>query len=130
MNVATTSLSSAQSLVQIVNGNLCFVVAIIIWILVYAELYLGRIRSLLTLCRGMVLCQIRTLKRYSWLASSAIWLTLLVIFLSVGSVAHSPPNYSAAKAAYGIPEGPVVRQAFASYPFFERINGVMNIVYA
>ena len=80
--------------------------------------------------RGIVLCQIRTLKRYGWLASTAIWLNLLVVFLSVGFIAHSPPNYASAKAAYGISEGPVVKQTFASYPFFERVNGVMNIVYA
>ena len=83
---------------------------------------------------GCILNQIRTLKRYSWLASAAIWLNLLVIFLSMGFIAHSPPNYAAANAAYGLSTGnnaaPVVKQAFASYPFFERINGVMNIVYA
>ncbi|KAL1962113.1 hypothetical protein VTN77DRAFT_580 [Rasamsonia byssochlamydoides] len=113
VNVATTSLGCAQSLVQIVNGNLCFVVAIIIWIVV-----------------GIVLCQIRTLKRYSFLSSAAIFLNLLIIFLSFGFVAHSAPNYSAAKAAYGISAGPVIKQAFATCPFFSRINGVMNIVYA
>jgi hypothetical protein len=117
VNIATTSLGSAQSLVQVIkatsSASLCFVVAIIIWILV-----------------GIVLNQIRTLKRYGWLASSAIWLNLLVIFLSVGFMAHSPPNYAAAQAAYGVSEGPVSRPAFANYPFFERVNGVMNIVYA
>ncbi|KAH8817479.1 oligopeptide transporter protein [Xylogone sp. PMI_703] len=113
VNVGTTSLRSAQSLVQIAHGKPCFVVAIIIWIIV-----------------GMILCQIRTLKRYGWLSSMAIWLNLLVIFLSVGFIAHSSPNYASAKAAYGVLPGPVVKQAFANYPFFERINGVMNIVYA
>lgn len=113
VNVATTSLSSAQSLYQLSKGNICFVVAIIIWIIV-----------------GCGLNQIRTLKRYSFIASAAIWLNILVIFLSVGFVAHSAPNYAAANAAYGIPRGPVIRQTFASYSFYERINGVMNIVYA
>lgn len=108
VNVATTSLSAAQSLYQLSKGRICFVVAIVVWIIV-----------------GMCLNQIRTLKRYSWLASSAIWLNILVIFLSVGFVAHSPPNYVAAKAAYGVPAGPVIRQTFATYPFYERINGVM-----
>lgn len=113
VNVATTSLSAAQSLHQLARGHICFVVAIVIWIIV-----------------GCILNQIRTLKRYSWLASSAIWINILVILLSVGFIAHSPPNYAAAKASYGIPAGPVVKAAFASYPFYERINGVMNIVYA
>lgn len=52
----------------------------------------------------------------------------------MGFIAHSPPNYEAANAAYGLSTGnnaaPVVKQAFATFPFFERINGVMNIVYA
>ncbi|KAK4547885.1 hypothetical protein LTR36_010604 [Oleoguttula mirabilis] len=113
VNVATTSLSAAQSLYQLARGHICFVVAIVVWILV-----------------GCILNQIRTLKRYSWLASSAIWLNILVILLSVGFIAHSPPNYASAKAAYGISAGPIVKQAFATYPFYERINGVMNIVYA
>ncbi|KAK3068342.1 hypothetical protein LTR53_014175 [Teratosphaeriaceae sp. CCFEE 6253] len=113
VNVATTSLSAAQSLYQLAHGHICFVVSIIVWIIV-----------------GCVLNQIRTLKRYSWLASSAIWLNILVIFLSMGFIAHSPPNYASAEASYGIPAGPVVKQAFATYPFYERINGVMNIVYA
>jgi hypothetical protein len=78
----------------------------------------------------MVLCQIRTLRNYSFLSSAAIFLNILIIFLSVGFIAHSAPNYSSAFAAYGIKEAPVVKQAFATYPFFSRINGVMNIVYA
>jgi hypothetical protein len=82
------------------------------------------------LYRGIVLCQIRTLKRYSWLSSMAIFLNLLVLFLSVGFVAHSPPNYASAKAAYGISEAPVVTQLIATYPFYERISGVMQIAYA
>jgi hypothetical protein len=48
----------------------------------------------------------------------------------MGFIAHSPPNYASAKAAYGISAGPIVKQNFAHYPFFERLNGVMNIVYA
>jgi amino acid transporter len=88
-------------------------VAIVIWILV-----------------GMALCQIRTLKRYGWIASIAIYLNILVILMSLGFIAHSPPNYAAAKAAYGVAQGPVVRQKFATYPLHQRINGVMNIVYA
>ena len=44
--------------------------------------------------------------------------------------ANLPQNYAAAKAAYGTSRGPVVVQTFATYPFYERINGVMNIVYA
>lgn len=111
--MATTSITAAQSLYQLAKGNICFVVSIVVWIAI-----------------GCALNQIRTLKRYSWLASSAIWINILVILLSVGFIAHSSPNYAAAKAAYNIPKGPVVTQAFATYPLYERVNGVMNIAYA
>ena len=53
VNVATTSLSAAQSLYQLADGHICFVVSIIVWIIM-----------------GCVLNQIRTLKRYSWLVST------------------------------------------------------------
>lgn len=35
VNIGTTSLSSAQSLYQLAKGHICFVVAIVIWIIVY-----------------------------------------------------------------------------------------------
>lgn len=111
--MATTSLSAAQSLYQLAHGHICFIVAIVVWIIV-----------------GCVLNQIRTLKRYSWIASAAIWLNVLVILLSVGFVAHSSPNYEAATAAYGTVKGPIVKANFASYPLYERVNGAMNICYA
>lgn len=84
----------------------------------------------LTVSSGMVLNQIRTLRRYGWLASCAIWLNILVILLSVGFIAHSSPNYSAAKAAYGVSRAPIRHAAFTTYPLYEQVNGAMNIVYA
>jgi hypothetical protein len=82
------------------------------------------------LCRGILLNQVRTLGRYSWLSFVAVTLNVLVILLSVGFVAHSAPNYASAKAAYGIAKGPVVKELFATSPLFERVSGVMQIVYA
>ena len=29
-----------------------------------------------------------------WVANFAVWLNLLVIFISMGVIAHSPPNYA------------------------------------
>ncbi len=37
-----------------------------------------------------------------------------IIFTSMGFIAHSPPNYAAAAASYGIGIGPVVKQVFVS----------------
>lgn len=45
---------------------------------------------------GFFLTQIRTLKAYGWVANLAVWLNLLTIFLTMGFMAHSPPNYAIA----------------------------------
>ncbi|KAI0925331.1 hypothetical protein AcV7_005602 [Taiwanofungus camphoratus] len=113
INVGTICLSNGQSLSQIAKGNLCFAVCIVIWAIV-----------------GMVIGQIRTLKNYGWLANSAVWLNLLIIFISMGFVAHSPPNYAAAEAAYGITQGPIKKAAFVGLPLASKVNGIMNMVFA
>ena len=86
--------------------QLCFAVCIIIWTIV-----------------GMIIGQVRTLKNYGWLANSAVWLNLLLIFISMGFVAHSPPNYESAMAAYGIDQGPVHTHAFVSQPLWAKVRG-------
>jgi hypothetical protein len=75
----------------------------------------------------MVIGQVRTLKNYGWLANSAVWLNLALIFISMGFVAHSPPNFIAAKAAYGIDAGPVITEKFVNLPLSSKVNGIMNM---
>ncbi|KAF8313416.1 oligopeptide transporter protein [Clavulina sp. PMI_390] len=113
VNVGTLCLSNGQGLAQISKNGFCFAVAIVIWPLV-----------------GMVIGQIRTLERFSGLANSAVWINLLIIFLSMGFIAHSPPNYAAALSSLGQPQGPVITQAFVSLPLYSKINGIMNMVFA
>ena len=43
---------------------------------------------------GFFITQIRTLKAYGWVANLAVWLNLLTIFLTMGFVSNSPPNYA------------------------------------
>lgn len=45
-------------------------------------------------CVGFFLTQIRTLKAYGLVANLAVWLNLLVIFITMGVIAHSPPNFA------------------------------------
>lgn len=45
---------------------------------------------------GFFLTQIRTLKAYGWVANFAVWLNLLVIFITMGVIANSPPNFAVA----------------------------------
>ncbi|KAI0720869.1 transmembrane amino acid transporter protein-domain-containing protein [Fomitopsis betulina] len=113
INVGTICLSNGQSLSQITKGHLCFAVCIVIWALV-----------------GMVIGQIRTLKSYGWLANSAVWINLAIIFISMGFISHSPPNYAGAFAAYGISAGPVQTAAFVSQTLPNKVNGIMNMVFA
>ncbi|KZT67531.1 oligopeptide transporter protein [Daedalea quercina L-15889] len=113
INVGTICLSNGQSLSQITKEHLCFAVCIVIWAFV-----------------GMVIGQIRTLKSYGWLANSAVWINLGIIFISMGFISHSPPNYSAASNAYGISAGPVETAAFVSQTLPNKVNGIMNMVFA
>lgn len=43
---------------------------------------------------GFFLTQIRTLKAYGTIASLCVWSTLLTIFITMGVIANSPPNYA------------------------------------
>ncbi|KAH9484608.1 N amino acid transport system protein [Psilocybe cubensis] len=105
VNVATICLSNGQALSQVANFKLCFSVCIVIWIIV-----------------GIVIGQIRTLKNYGWLANSAVWINLLIIFTSMGFVAHSPPNVGAAATSLGVdPTLPVQTAKFTSIPLFDKV---------
>jgi len=113
VNVGTICLSNGQSLSQITKANLCFSVCIVIWAFL-----------------GMVIGQIRTLKNFTWLANGAVWINLTIIFLTMGFVAHSPPNFAAALASFGVPEGPVITSKFVPQTLFNKVNGIMNMVFA
>jgi len=76
MNVALIVLSSGQSISQLSHQNLCFIVCIVVCAIA-----------------GCLIGQIRTLQRLGWLASSAVFINLFVIFATMGVMAHSPPNY-------------------------------------
>jgi len=64
------------------------------------------------------------------LANGAVWLNLLIIFTSMGFVAHSLPNYAAALTSLGVPQGPVITIKFATLPLFSQVNGIMQMVFA
>lgn len=68
---------NGQALSQVSQFRLCYAVCPIIFI-----------------AAGFGLGQVRTLRRFGLVANFAIWLNLLVIFLTMGIMAHSPPNYA------------------------------------
>ncbi|KAH7098985.1 transmembrane amino acid transporter protein-domain-containing protein [Auriculariales sp. MPI-PUGE-AT-0066] len=114
--VGLISLTAGQSLSQISHAKLCFSVCIVIFILI-----------------GMIIGQIRTLKSYSLLANSAVWLNILSMIIAMSVVRHRyGPNIGSATATYG-PEyatGPVQTAKFVDGTLFSKVNGIMNMVYA
>ncbi|KAJ5579658.1 uncharacterized protein N7459_005643 [Penicillium hispanicum] len=45
-------------------------------------------------CAGFFVSQIRTLRSFGWIANLAVWLNIFVIFMTMGVMANSPPNYA------------------------------------
>ena len=119
LNVALIVLSSGQSISQLSKNNLCFIVCVFVCAIA-----------------GCLIGQIRTLQRLGWLASSAVFLNLFVIFATMGVMAHSPPNYILYKASHpdfdiSNPD-PIVVTA-PSPPglgIVENVNGLMNAVFS
>ncbi|KAL9099525.1 MAG: hypothetical protein Q9163_004985 [Psora crenata] len=130
-NVGVLIIASGQALSQVSKFRLCYAVCCLIW----------------ALC-GFGLGQVRTLQRYGWLANLAIYVNLLVMFISMGVIAHSPPNYkiSVLGSAGGAvnPETITPDPTTGQYPpvihysampksvngFVGSINGLMQGVYA
>ena len=66
-----------QNISQVSKFRLCYIIC-----------------PLLFVIAGFFMTQIRTLKNYGFVATFAVFLNLLVIFISMGVIAHSPPNYA------------------------------------
>ncbi len=49
-------------------------------------------------------------------------LNLLIIFVSMGFIAHSTPNFEAAQKSLGVSPGPVVTAAFTQLPLFTQVR--------
>ncbi|KAJ7636721.1 transmembrane amino acid transporter protein-domain-containing protein [Roridomyces roridus] len=119
INVGLICLTNGQSLSQIIagpngTGHLCFSVTVLIWALV-----------------GMCIGMIRGLGNFSILANASVWLNLLIIFISIGFAARTPPNFAAALASSNLMPGPVqVLATIPDQPLFVQINGVFNMVFA
>ncbi|POS75708.1 transmembrane amino acid transporter [Diaporthe helianthi] len=129
MIIAFLILLNGQAISQIsqVNGTgpgLCFIVCVLVFALA-----------------GMVVGQIRTMQRFSWLANFSVWINLLSMFFVMGLVAHYPPNFGALSASFGPDFGtPAPIQTFAGTPpvdlatggsgFVASVNGAMQAVFA
>lgn len=81
LSVGNIIIQNGQSLTQVSKFRLCYSVCCLIWALV-----------------GYAMGQIRTLNKFTWLANWAVFINLMVMFISMGVIAHSEPNYAAAQA--------------------------------
>lgn len=70
------TIQNGQNISQVSRFRLCYIVC-----------------PLLFVIAGFLMTQIRTLKNYGLVANFAVWLNLLVIFITMGVMAHTPPNY-------------------------------------
>ena len=76
ISVGVIVISNGQALSQISKFKLCYAVCCLIWAIA-----------------GFVIGQVRTLQKFGILANAAVFLNLLIMFITMGVFAHSPPNY-------------------------------------
>lgn len=53
-------------------------------------------------------------------------LNLLIIFVSMGFIAHSTPNFEAAQKSLGVSPGPIKTVAFTTLPLFTKVSRSTN----
>lgn len=78
-------------------------------------------------CAGFFVTQIRTLKAYGWVANLAVWINLLVIFITMGVMAHSPPNYAIAtlgSAGSAVDQSTITPDNHGNYPPIMHYNNL------
>ena len=69
-------IQNGQGISQVSKFRLCYAVCCVVFVVV-----------------GFGIGQVRTLRNYGWLANMAVFLNLAVIFITMGVMAHSEPNY-------------------------------------
>lgn len=130
LSVGNIIISNGQSISQVSKFGLCYSICCLIWAII-----------------GYAMGQIRTLNKFTWLANWAVFINLMVMFISMGVMAHSKPNYIGAQGGSAgsataismvaqLPDGsypPVV--TYGSVPpsdngFIGSILGLMQGVYA
>lgn len=130
LNVGAIVISNGEALSQASKFKLCFAICCLVWAIA-----------------GFALGQVRTLQKFGWLANAAVWINIIVIGITMGASATTPPNYagSASSAGAGIKNGiyitpdpstgvyPAVRRS-AGLPdtssFIGTLNGAMNAVFS
>ncbi|EMC94851.1 hypothetical protein BAUCODRAFT_158358 [Baudoinia panamericana UAMH 10762] len=81
---------------------------------------------ILFLVVGFAIGQIKTLKSYGCVFNLAVWLNLLVIFITMGAFAHTPPNYaiSVLGSAGGLVDPTTIKPDTQNYPPIIHYSGM------
>ena len=121
-NVGIIVVTNGQSLSQIAakgpdktQNGACFIILCLVWAIA-----------------GALLGQIRTLARLGWLANSAIWMNVFIIIASMAVIAHTGPNFVAAKANNFVDPGPIFKTAGPppDVAFDGQVVGLMQAVFS
>jgi hypothetical protein len=114
-NVGVVIISNSHALSQVSLGKICFSVCCLIFGIV-----------------GTLVGKIRSLANLSYFTNGAVWLNLLVMFITMGIVSNTSPNFLAALSSNSAAEGPVVTSAGlpAGTEFQGQVVGVMQAVYS
>ncbi|KAL6248807.1 hypothetical protein RBB50_003870 [Rhinocladiella similis] len=122
-------IQNGQGISQTSRFRLCYAVCIILFVIA-----------------GFLMGQVRTLRNFGIFSMIAVGINLLVIFISMGVMAHSPPNYSISvlgSAGSAVDPASITPDAQGKYPpikhyggmpdssnFVGAINGLMSGVFA
>jgi Transmembrane amino acid transporter protein len=104
------TIQNGQGLSQVSKFRLCYAVCPVIFI-----------------GFGFFLGQVRTLKKFGWLASAAVFLNLMVMFITMGVMAHSPPNYRISvlgSAGSAVDPTTITPDDAGNYPPIRHYNGL------
>ncbi|SNX87222.1 related to neutral amino acid permease [Melanopsichium pennsylvanicum] len=122
INVGLICLTNGQALSQIITGapgnaHLCFSVCVVIFSLV-----------------GMAFAQVQTFRGLGVAASTAVYQNIAIVVVSMAAIIKYGPYIAGAQASYGSDypynNQPVITKKFVSYPISQKVNGIMNMVFA
>ncbi|KAH8690322.1 transmembrane amino acid transporter protein-domain-containing protein [Talaromyces proteolyticus] len=107
--VGQVTIQFGENISQVSKFRLCYAVCPVIFV-----------------CVGFLVSQIRTLKSFGWIANLSVWVNLLVIFISMGVIANSLPNYeiSTLGSAGSAVDPDTITPVNGVYPAIMHYNGL------
>ncbi|MCJ1247132.1 hypothetical protein MMC30_004343 [Trapelia coarctata] len=110
-NVAVLIIANGEALSEVSKFKLCYAICCLVWALA-----------------GFLLGQIRTLQKFGFIANAAVWINLLIMFITMGVAAHSDPLYSASASSAGYSVNPALATPddAGNYPPIQHSGGLPN----